>query len=143
MVTTDKVYRKYSTILPCAAAINLFPFLKQRRLVETYECSNKCRLLFWLCPEFKAGRLIKASNHLALSCAAPAHLLLLLICCSRSCTAPPSHNLSCSAPPPSRYRDFFLNRLNNFYQILFFAKQFLRPNFFLTKPISTKILEKI
>ena len=34
MVTTDKVYRKYSTILPCAAAINLFPFIKRRRLIE-------------------------------------------------------------------------------------------------------------
>ena len=37
LVTTDKVHRKYSTILPCAAAINLFPFLKRRRLVGTYE----------------------------------------------------------------------------------------------------------
>ena len=60
---------------------------------------------------FKAGRLIKASNHLALSCAAPAHLLLLLICCSCSCTALPSPDLSCSAPPPSRYRDFFFSFL--------------------------------
>ena len=34
LVTTDKVYRKYSTILPCAAAINLFPLLKRRRLIE-------------------------------------------------------------------------------------------------------------
>ena len=24
-VPTDKVYRKYSTILPCAAAVNLYP----------------------------------------------------------------------------------------------------------------------
>ena len=34
LVTTDKVYRKYSSILPCAAAINLFPLLKRRRLIE-------------------------------------------------------------------------------------------------------------
>ena len=37
LVTTDKVYRKYLTILPCAGAINLFPFLKRRRLVGTHE----------------------------------------------------------------------------------------------------------
>ena len=30
LVTTDKVYRKYSTILPCAATINLFPVSKTK-----------------------------------------------------------------------------------------------------------------
>ena len=37
LVPTDTVCRKYSSILPCAAATNLFPFLKRRRLVGTYE----------------------------------------------------------------------------------------------------------
>ena len=35
--TTDKFYRKYSIILTCAAAINLFPVQKRRRLAGTYE----------------------------------------------------------------------------------------------------------
>ena len=59
-------------------------------------------------PWFKAVRLINAPNYLALSCAAPANLLHLLICCSHLCAAPLSPDLSCSAPPPSRYREKFL-----------------------------------
>ena len=30
LVTTDKVYRKYSTIMPCATTINLFPVSKTK-----------------------------------------------------------------------------------------------------------------